>query len=100
MAVDEAHRVAEWYVIFFKIYYYIKVRLYRGPQFRKAFHNLGGLRSLSSTPMMALTASAPMADEVHVVSFLSMRTPLYVRNPLDRGNIYYSVMKKSSVSVT
>ena len=73
---------------------------YRGPQFRKAFHNLGGLRSLSSAPVMALTASAPAAIEAHVVSFLSMRTPVYVRNPLDRGNIYYSVMKKSSISVS
>ena len=73
---------------------------YRGPQFRKAFHNLGGLRSLSSAPVMALTASAPAAIEAHVVSFLSMRTPVCVQNPLDRGNIYYSVMKKSSISVS
>ena len=44
----------------------------RGETFRTAFRQIGGLRALTNTPFMALTASAPSSIEAEITSNLEM----------------------------
>lgn len=81
IAIDEAHCISEW-----------------GEKFRTTFRQLGGLRALTNTPFMALTASAPPSIEVEVKAILQLRDCVTVSLPLDWPNIYISAKKKSSLS--
>ena len=49
---------------------------------------------------MSLTASAPPAVESELVRSLHLENPVFVRKCLDRPNIFYSVGKKSGLSVS
>ena len=73
---------------------------YRGPSFRKAFHKLGALKSLTKAPIMALSASAPPSFEMDIFSTLALSDPVLVKMPLNRSNIFLSVGKKSSIKVS
>lgn len=71
----------------------------RGPKFRKAFDTIGGLRSLTRAPFMALTGSAPHNSIEYINKSLSLEHPQLVMCSLNRPNIYLSVGKKSAVAV-
>ena len=49
---------------------------------------------------MSLTASAPPSVESDIKSSLALCNPVVISQPLNRSNIYMSVVKKSSVSVS
>ena len=74
----------------------------RGVTFRSAFRKTGGLRALTSAPFMALTASAPPSAEADLKSQLEMcaRNCVTMSLPLDCPNIYISLCKKRSLSVS
>jgi len=106
VAVDEAHCICEWWVLctrscsskghcisnFFLLFN-------RGSNFREAFNKIGSLKALSKAPFMALTASAPPAFVKEIVTSLSMRQPAIIEQSLNRPNIFYCVMKKTSLKV-
>ena len=75
------------------------IALYRGPDFRRAFHKIGGLRALIKVPFMCLTASASPQIESEIVGSVGLINPISVKNPINRSNIYYCVVKKSSMTV-
>ena len=70
------------------------VLLTRGKKFRAAFSELGGLRALVKTPIIASTASAPPAIKKAITDSLELQNPVMVRQELDRENIFLSVSKK------
>ena len=49
---------------------------------------------------MTLTASAPPHIETAVISLLELHDPAIVKLPLDRPNIYISVMRKVTLAVS
>ena len=67
---------------------------YRGKDFRKSFSRIGGLRALTTAPVISLTASAV---EQQLLESLSMH---FIKHALDRPNIFYSVSKKTSMTVS
>ena len=104
LAIDEVHCICEWlvnriplYVMYLDINY---VFFCRGPTFRTAFQKLGGLRAITKAPIMALTASAPPAFEREIVNSLALDNAVVVREQLNRPNIYISVGKKVSITVS
>ena len=76
------------------------ITLHRGPDFRRAFHKIGGLRALTKVPFMCLTASASPEIESEIVDSVRLINPVFVKNPINRANIYYCVVKKSSMTVS
>ena len=64
-----------------------------------AFDKIGGLRVLTKVPFMCLTASAPPYIESEIVESVGLINPVFVKNPINRANIYY-VLKKSSMTVS
>lgn len=81
IAVDEAHCIAEWFVMlvllkFFEVYV---------PDCLK---------------FMCLTASAPADIERQIVEALHLSDPVYVRGSLNRPNVFYAVCTKSSLEVS
>ena len=74
--------------------------LTRWGKFRTAFSELGGLRALVQTPIIALTASAPLTVEKAIVDSLELKNPIMVRQELDRSNIFLSVSKKKGMNVS
>ena len=72
----------------------------RGAEFRRAFSRIGELRGLTRAPFMSLTASAPPEVESKLVKSLHLENPVFVKKCLDRPNIFYSVGKKSGLSVS
>lgn len=74
--------------------------VFRGPSFRKAFNQLGNLRALTKTPIMALTATAPPTIMEEIKASLLLQAPTIVQHDLNRPNIYLSVGKRWSVSVS
>lgn len=73
---------------------------YRGKDFRKSFSRIGGLRALTTAPVISLTASAPPSVEQQLLESLSMHCPTFIKHTLDRPNIFYSVSKKTSMPVS
>ena len=71
----------------------------RGENFRTAFQRLGGLRALTNSPFMALTASAPprVEEEVKTILDMNMNECILVSLPLDRPN---TGKRKVSLSVS
>jgi len=65
-----------------------------------AFDKIGGLRALTKVPFMCLTASAPPHIESEIVESVGLINPVFVKNPINRANIYYCVLKKSSMTVS
>ncbi len=74
---------------------FVCVHAYRGEKFRTAFKSLGGLRALTTAPFVALTATAPPEVEAELLTSLELNDPAIVKHPLDRPNIYLSVVKVS-----
>ena len=62
----------------------------RGEDFRTAFKKIGGLRSLTDAPFMALSASAPSHVEKIIAESLCLSSPEIVSCDLNRANIYIS----------
>ena len=86
LVVDEAHCVKTW-----------------GDEFRKAFSQIGDLRSLlpSSVNVLALTATATFDTFDAVTKRLSMENVRLVALPPFRNNISYTVSEKcDAISVT
>lgn len=73
--------------------------VHRGPQFRRAFERIGGLRALTKVPFMALTASAPPTVEDKIVNSLCLCDPVKVKLDLNRPNIYISTIKGTALTV-
>ena len=73
---------------------------YSGKDFRTSFSRIGGLRALTRPPIISLTASAPPAIEKRLLESLSMHSPTFIKYTLDRPNIFYSVLKKTSMTVS
>ena len=71
----------------------------RGDEFRVAFSRLGEMRSLipSTVNIMALTATATKETYTVVCSRLSMRQPVCISLPPERGNIKYLVKAQPSI---
>ena len=76
------------------------IALHRGPDFRTAFHKIGGLRALTKVPFVCLTASASPRIESEIVDSVGLINPVLVKNSINRANIYYCVVKKSSMTVS
>lgn len=74
--------------------------LHRGKDFRTSFGKIGGLRALTKAPVISLTASAPPVVEQQLIESLSMHDATFIKHTLDRPNIFYSVMKKTSMAVS
>ena len=107
LAIDEVHCICEWlvnriplYIMYLEIQTHYHVFFCRGPTFRTAFQKLGGLRAITKAPIMALTASAPPAFEREIVNSLALDNTVVVREQLNRPNIYISVGKKLSITVS
>ena len=68
----------------------------------KVFEQLriGGVRALTTAPLLALTASAPPYIKNEIMSYLELKEPAIVKQPLDRPNIHISVIKKSTLAVS
>ena len=73
--------------------------VYRGPQFRRAFERIGGLRALTKVPFMALTASAQPTVEDKIINSLCLY-PVKVKLDLNRPNIYISTIKGTALMVS
>ena len=104
IAVDEAHCIVEWLGVLSCIHCLVisddHCLLTRGKKFRTAFSELGGLRALVKTPVIALTASATPAIEKAIIDSLELRNAIIVRQELDRRNIFLSVCKKKGMNVS
>ena len=74
--------------------------VFRSPSFRKAFNQLGNLRALTKTPILALTATAPPTIMEEIKASLLLQAPTIVQHDLNQPNIYLSVGKRWSVSVS
>ena len=74
--------------------------LCRGRDFRTAFTRIGGLRALTDTPFMALTALAPPNIESAIVETLQLKNAAVVSRQLDRPNIYLSACQSKSLNVS
>ena len=72
-----------------------------GNDFRRAFSILGGLKALTSVPLMALTATASPETQEIISQSLQLVDPVVVSCCLNRANIYYSAraIKAYRVSV-
>ena len=79
--------------------YCCNVFVCRGSDFRTTFSRLGGLRALTTAPIVALTASAPPEIEATIISSLYLREPIVVTRQLDRPNIYISTCKSVGLKV-
>ena len=80
--------------------YMCHIALCRGPDFRTAFHKIGGLRALTKIPFMCLTASASPQIELEIVDSVGFINPVFVKKPINRPNTCYYVIKKSSMQVS
>ena len=72
----------------------------RGSDFRLSFTELGGLRALTSVPLMALTASAPPETQDFIVQSLHLTSPVVVSRTLDRPNIFFSMSRSFGLEVS
>lgn len=70
----------------------------RGEKFRRAFANLGEVRSLiaENVHLMALTATATRASRTAICRILGMTKPHIIAMSPNKNNINYSVATKSS----
>ena len=66
-----------------------------GKSFLKSFHWIGGLRAL--TRARDDSASALPATERDVMSLLGLISPIFVRRPLNRTNIFYVVRVQAQI---
>ena len=84
LVIDEAHCVKTW-----------------GDSFRKAFAEIGDLRSIipSSVNVLALTVTATKETYDVIVKRLSLENPTVVALPPFRNNISYSVQPKVDVHI-
>ena len=73
---------------------------HRGPQFRRAFARIGGLRALTKVPFMALTASAPPTVEDKIINSLCLCDPVKVKLDLNQPDIYISTIKGTALAVS
>ena len=98
LVIDEAHCVKLWYVYYdcmkddqIKIFYRVDV-------FRKAFAEIGNLRSILpyNVNVMALTATATKQMVECVVERLCMKEPAIIEATVDRSNIKYFVKSKAT----
>ena len=71
----------------------------RRRDFWQAFRDIGAVRSsvLTSTNVLACTATATEATYIEVVKVLIMENPHVVAMPPERPNIMYSVLPKKSL---
>ena len=100
LVIDEAHCVKLWYVYYdcmkhdqIKIFYRVDV-------FRKAFAEIGNLRSILpyNVDVMALTATATKQMVECVVERLCMKEPAIIGATVDRSNIQVFCKVKSYTS--
>ena len=92
LVVDEAHCIQMWLAKY--NYFVLCTCLFvRGDTFRKAFFEIGTLRSLipKSVNVMALTATATNRTISVVTSHLAMDDPVIIGLNTDRSNIKYVV---------
>ena len=100
LVVDEAHCIQMWLdkhtdtVLCMSF-----VLLHRGETFRRAFFEIGTLRSLipKSVNVMALTATATSQTISIVTSHLAMDNPVIIGLNTDRSNIKYIVKPSESI---
>ena len=77
-AIDECHCISEW-----------------GHDFRKDYASLGVLReTFADVPIVALTATATVDVQRHVIRTLQLRGDPLVRTTFDRPNLTYRVQTK------
>ena len=100
LVVDEAHCIQMW----LDKHAYTVLRIsfvssYRGETFRRAFFEIGTLRSLipKSVNVMALTATATNQTISIVTSRLAMDDPMIIGLNTDRSNIKYIVKPSESI---
>lgn len=83
LAVDESHCVSEW-----------------GHDFRPDYRRLSELRNVIGTtvPIIALTASATRQVQNDIITNLSLRHPFIATAPLNRSNLKYCVLPRTSTN--
>lgn len=74
--VDEAHCISMW-----------------GNDFRPSYRALGRLRTVTSTPVLALTATATPDVRKDITTSLGLRCPLEIVKSFDRPNLDWSVAR-------
>ena len=63
--------------------------VYRGSKFQPSFEKIGGLRALTSAPLMALTASASSGIQQAIASSLHLVDPVHGRGTKSRSPEYF-----------
>lgn len=74
--IDEAHCVKKWCILV-TLFLDVLIVSFRGEKFRRAFANLGEVRSLlaENVHLMALTATATQASRTAICRILGMTKP-------------------------